>query len=45
MGEHVHLVLHVGKIGQLVVEMAIEEFDPEHELALLVSRYEVVEIL
>jgi hypothetical protein len=41
----VHLVLHIGEVGQLVVEMAIEQLDPQHQLPLLVSSYEVVEEL
>lgn len=45
MGRHVHLVLHVGKIGQFIVEMAIEELNPEHQLALFVPRYKIVEVL
>jgi hypothetical protein len=41
----VHLVLHIGEVGQLVVEMAIEQLDPQHQLPLLVSGDEVVEEL
>lgn len=41
----VHLVLHVGKVGQLIVEMAVKQLDPQHQLALLVAGNEVVEEL
>lgn len=43
--ELVHLVLHVGEVRQLVIEMAIEQFDPEHQLPLLVPSDEVIEKL
>jgi len=41
----VHLVFHVGKVGQLVVEVTVKELDPQHQLPLLISRDEVVEEL
>jgi len=43
--ELVHFVFHVGEIGQLIIEMAIEQLDPEHQLPLLVPSDEVIEKL
>jgi hypothetical protein len=43
--ELIQLVLHVRKVGELVIEMAIEKLDPKHKLALLVPRNQVVEKL
>jgi hypothetical protein len=43
--EVVQAVLHVGEVGQLVVEVAVKQLDPQHQLALLVARDQVVEEL
>ena len=45
LGEDVNFVLHVGKIGEFIIEVAVEKLDPEHQLALLVLRNQIVEKL